>query len=419
MERPKENQNQYISLMEAIKFCSYSQEYLSLRARQGKLKALKFGRNWVTTKEWLQEYIAKVERFKAELYGKEFEKPKIVTKPVPEVIAKKPEIIPAEEKLIPLPPENLPVEKWWQPANFGALRTLIAVKEFFKICQPRVAFTAVLAFVLLVAGITFGKASLFNVFDDLSTQAIEISQGVDKEIAELSRVVNVFKKTSQLARPYQEGISQIKDLAIESLTRSFGIVGTGVSGSVLKVSQAGKTIFENLADSSSAFKDFTRWFDQSIKSFFIQGRKNFNERIRNYFCRLKEGAELFGEGTILAFEGVAKDIKRLGRKIADGYVVLEEQIYKGYKTLTQLFKKKEKEEKPPEEELIPKPAKKEGLVVIPSTEKDEEAKKKIKEAFSDEVKVEIKDETSGIITPVFREREGEPYLYILVPIQQD
>jgi hypothetical protein len=50
---------EYISLQAATKFCNYSQEYLSLRARQGKLKSAKFGRKWVTTKAWLDEYLAK------------------------------------------------------------------------------------------------------------------------------------------------------------------------------------------------------------------------------------------------------------------------------------------------------------------------------------------------------------------------
>ena len=49
---------QYISLAEATKLCRYSQEYLSLRARQGRLKAVKLGRNWATTSEWLEEYVA-------------------------------------------------------------------------------------------------------------------------------------------------------------------------------------------------------------------------------------------------------------------------------------------------------------------------------------------------------------------------
>ena len=47
----------YILLSEAAKECRYSQEYLSLRARQGKLKSIKKGRNWLTTKEWLREYL--------------------------------------------------------------------------------------------------------------------------------------------------------------------------------------------------------------------------------------------------------------------------------------------------------------------------------------------------------------------------
>ena len=46
----------YISLKEAAKYCPYSQDYLKLRARQGKLKAVKMGRNWFTTREWLEEY---------------------------------------------------------------------------------------------------------------------------------------------------------------------------------------------------------------------------------------------------------------------------------------------------------------------------------------------------------------------------
>ncbi|MBI2626183.1 MAG: hypothetical protein HYW69_01145 [Candidatus Nealsonbacteria bacterium] len=49
----------YISLKEASKYCNYSQDYLKLRARQGKFKAIKIGRNWVTTTEWIKEYIGR------------------------------------------------------------------------------------------------------------------------------------------------------------------------------------------------------------------------------------------------------------------------------------------------------------------------------------------------------------------------
>lgn len=55
------NTPNYISLTEAANRCEYSQEYLSLRARQGKLKAVKQGRNWVTTQGWLVEYLKQVD----------------------------------------------------------------------------------------------------------------------------------------------------------------------------------------------------------------------------------------------------------------------------------------------------------------------------------------------------------------------
>ncbi len=53
----KKTEENYISLKEATKYCSYSPAYLNLRARQGKLKAVKFGRNWMTKKEWIEDYL--------------------------------------------------------------------------------------------------------------------------------------------------------------------------------------------------------------------------------------------------------------------------------------------------------------------------------------------------------------------------
>lgn len=47
----------YMTLREAADHCSYSPEYLSLLARTGKLEAVKFGRNWMTSREALNEYI--------------------------------------------------------------------------------------------------------------------------------------------------------------------------------------------------------------------------------------------------------------------------------------------------------------------------------------------------------------------------
>ncbi|MDO8604365.1 MAG: hypothetical protein Q7K40_03130, partial [bacterium] len=55
---------EYISLGEAAKLCAYSTEYLGLRARQKKLKAKKVGSRWVTTQDWLLDYVQSIEKLK-------------------------------------------------------------------------------------------------------------------------------------------------------------------------------------------------------------------------------------------------------------------------------------------------------------------------------------------------------------------
>ena len=47
----------FITLREAAMYCDYSQEYLSLLARKGRLAAVKIGKDWMTTKEAIEEYI--------------------------------------------------------------------------------------------------------------------------------------------------------------------------------------------------------------------------------------------------------------------------------------------------------------------------------------------------------------------------
>ena len=47
----------FINLMEAAKYCDYSQEYLSLLARKGRIAAVKINKNWMTTREAIEEYI--------------------------------------------------------------------------------------------------------------------------------------------------------------------------------------------------------------------------------------------------------------------------------------------------------------------------------------------------------------------------
>lgn len=51
-----------LSLSELAKDSPYSQEYLSLLARQGKLSAIKFERNWLSSKKAIKDYIERRKR---------------------------------------------------------------------------------------------------------------------------------------------------------------------------------------------------------------------------------------------------------------------------------------------------------------------------------------------------------------------
>lgn len=69
-EKRKQNSEQdrnlgYISLSAAAKLCSYSEHYLRLRSRQGKLKSIKLGKKWMTTRAWLDDYQQQVGDWRA------------------------------------------------------------------------------------------------------------------------------------------------------------------------------------------------------------------------------------------------------------------------------------------------------------------------------------------------------------------
>ena len=172
MVKKKKRDDNYISLQDATKYCSYSQEYLSLRARQGKLKAEKFGRNWVTKKTWLKEYIAMAEEYNNNLETFRVRKLKKAKKEI-----WPPANLPIgefdERELIPVQPPPLPglrpVEK---------IRTIIlnwAKPIRISSTGFRFAFATALVFVLLIAGgvfvlPNFVKQNLGGLFSNKTAQ---------------------------------------------------------------------------------------------------------------------------------------------------------------------------------------------------------------------------------------------------------
>ena len=322
---PEKNFNNiYISLQEAANYCDYSQKYLSLRARQGKLKAVKIGRNWLTKKEWVKEYVERVEEYNNNFRVKKLAPPAFV------------------KTTTGKPPENLPIEE------------IVRVRPV----QLRPALAIALVFVLLIAGGVLGKTSFQNVFKNVSPFVQEFKEDFDRNI------ISTAKEIENLAK-------NVSSYYAAGSRKSFQFLAAISSPDVLK-------------STLNTFKEFGIWVNENIKSSAFALQTSADRQISN----------------IKSIYLAANDF-------------VERKISQGFKTISQFFKKSEKivEEKP-----IPKSAE-EGLVVIPSTEKDEEVVKKIKESFSDEVIVEAKDETSGFIIPIFKKGEGEKYFYILVPIK--
>lgn len=199
-----EQKDKYISLQEAAKLCLYSQDYLSLRARQGKLKAQKIGRNWVTTEDWLKDYISKVEGFKNGLD---------VRKQKETVVVKKQKItktVSLDIKDIP-PPLNLPVKD-----EIPIPKT----NMFFSPLGAGVA-TALL-FLFVFSGVVFGRDGVM----DFVNSTRERSQNIVKEVVMAARntqnlsIIDIKNVTYDLQSKADNRIIETFDI-IDIFTKEF------------------------------------------------------------------------------------------------------------------------------------------------------------------------------------------------------
>lgn len=355
----------YISLNEAAKYCNYSQEYLSLRARQGKLKAIKFGRNWVTKKEWLKEYLGHAEEYNHNGNHNNFS----------------------------VPPNNLPIEAvandecpTFQPVSMSD-----PVVKFSAI-GIRFGFITALVFVFLISGIFLGRNDFKIAYQSISPLVAGFNENFDKGM------VNLNLKTS----PFVASVGGLGDIIVEDTI---------------------KVVSDTFTDIPQSFQYVRGEIDPQLSTAALKGVgiELLNAKIlEGYFgntnCQASGIGQKIVRGYIAVNSLLERKIGQFGKWAVSNYSQandsLERSLTWGYEAFTQFWQGSGEFVG---EELSPKSVNK-GMVVIPFTE-EEEVKEKIENSFSDEVKVEPIDETSGVIIPVFKKATEQKYLYILVPLK--
>lgn len=467
----KKGNNGYISLNKAAEYSGcYSQEYLSLRARQGKLKAIKIARNWLTKKEWIDEYVEKVNNnYKnrasdiRKIQKKEIIKPTLIQPVSPRAIAVVVALVfvlVSVGTLFAYPYFSPVLKSVANPIKDGAIEVVSDIGEF----------TSDIGEGIVEAGDNISE----NIFDFTTNVSVGarpvrdlVVKGPKKFVARISNGASLMaeKITNKWARS-QRFVSD----TFVNLERGIVAYGVGVKEGAKEFGALiSGGVDENLVSpvknfTASIVNDLTKYISQdarAIKKGFqilAQKTKQVPQKVISVFrgretisredFGLKQKKEEIGKfirdiggnihykiGLTQKFvmgvvqgvvQGVAKGIgevvkgaKLLVRIVDENGRFIGSKFGDAYRFITQLWHQEvaKREEAPKEEVFFPKPEK-EGLIVIPSTEEDEEIKQKIKASFSDEVRVEPKDKTSGIIIPIFREREGQKYLYLMVPVKE-
>jgi hypothetical protein len=390
----KEGQNKnYISLQEATKFCSYSQKYLNLRVRQGKLRAVKIGRNWVTKKEWIDEYVKK---YNGNGYHEwQAQEQKIVVNFEKDIKAK---TMPSHFTLTAAVFTCLLIISFWQKDSIT--KTFVTADAFVQ------GFAENSFNILAQSESDFYKDSFRNislVFSSIGFLAKDSVNGVATDILETKDFVvssyknitenisnNVSKTTTAIINSPSENIVKNKNIKKEtSLNISKEIAAT--------VGDYGKWLGQELSEKITP----TQKAIFTTPQFITKNGQNF---LGNIFEFLPEQAK----NKITQITAGIKNWSNIATAFIKTFV--DESI----KNIVQFFNKQENQLV--QERVMQ--ADREGIVVAPSTTENEKTIQKIQKSFSDEVAVQMKDSNAGIIKPVFKTDTSQEYLYLLVPIQE-
>lgn len=433
----------YISLLEAAKYSKvYSQEYLSLRARQEKLKAVKLGRNWVTTKAWIDDYVNDENNVKTNGAVCSFTSEKEIK-----------EIKEAEQKKSISTKEPIPAKEEILLKDVAIFEPSLK-RDYFKNNSKKFIYS--LGSILVVGGLIMG----FLIFKETGQEKIkEITNKTDNFLTEnykkLAAQKIIFKETGlKWKNIFENTFGDVPEIYSHKTKQIFTTI-KAMSGHLVSHSQRiknivlifydnpryyVKTIWQGTLNIQKETNDYIAGFSLFIKSSF---KENFYE-IKNYFTGSKIFLADVGKSISSLNENFSHNSIKIIQKVKSSGLVFANKVVRGVgvakTSLTKMvFKIKDlafyvynrlgrglyfafnpwnKENELLVQNVVA-PKNEGGLIVIPSQGQalDEKTKEKIRESFSDEVEVELKDADSGVITPVFKEKKGEGYMYLMVPVK--
>ena len=374
----KDNE-QFISLQEASELCSRSPEFLRLRAHEQKLRVVEVNNTWFTTKSWIKEYVAKEyislqEAAKISPYSQEYLS----------LRARQGKL-----KSVKIGRNWLTTIEWLQSYVERVEEYKEHVASNHK--TPEVEHAEQATKIISVRAL---PAPPGNLPVEEHAQALVI-HSADREDAKIH-----FREIIKFAAAFA---AVIVLFGYASLLNSDPIqtVVTDMYGEVEKTTHAAVAHI-------SVINVATR------QEFTGDAKRAGGEYVAWLWNNISEGGREIRAKVYALHYGIAESVRVFGEKIANRFTknssqeeMLSQDNGVHQQTLVQ-----------DDDIQVPvSPAK--GLVVIPSSENDESVKQQVMQAFSDEVQVSRHDDESGIITPVFRERTGADYLYILVPLHEE
>jgi hypothetical protein len=298
----EEEQNQYISLQEAAQSCSYSQEYFSLRARQGKLQALKVKKNWVTTKEWLEEYVVSLREMSRR--------------------DRTSAINPVRDKEVRYP-ENLPVEEVEEEVFSEQFHWL----PIFT--RAGVALLTGLAVVFFAAGgVAFGKHGFFEMAARANTFVQEFGEGFEVGSRMVAKAVPEKLQETQ----------EIVEIFAKDFENAF-VYGIHSPASVGEVAE-----------------EYVSWLKENIVALphvapkaYAKLNQKIEQGLQQDFKNAVQGYKEMNDGLTFAVTDSARDIKNAYANVQKGITIvartipafIAKEFQETYQSITQLVKREE------------------------------------------------------------------------------